>query len=266
MKMARRAAALVLAAVFLACLWPEALRAVPHDRQFRDAPDAAPCRRFPLGTDELGRDRLARLLYGTRVSVIAAAAAALLSTVLAAAFGGAAGFLGGTADTSVAALIDVMLSLPWLFLLVIVRAVLPLNTGPLASVVVTFGLIGGLGWPGAARVVRASCAALRRSDFAIEARACGLSRGRVLVRHILPHARPVLAAQFRAAIPIYILAEANLGLLGLGVSDPLPSWGNLLRPLEGAGAAGWAAWSPLLLMLVVVSCFYVSQPTEVLVR
>ena len=119
---------------------------------------------------------------------------------------------------------------------------------------VTFGLIGLLGWAPAARIVRAGCRTLRCSDLVVQARACGLPNGRVLVKHVLPNVRPILTAQFRASIPIYILAEANLGLLGLGVADPLPSWGNLLRPLESGLVPDAAAWAPLILMLVVVSC------------
>src|SRR5262249_801698 len=159
--------------------------------------------------------------------------------------------------------IDLMLSLPWLFLLIIVRALLPLNTSPEVSMVVTFGLIGLLGWPSGARVVRAACRQLRESELVLQARACGIANGRILAKHMLPNVGPILAAQFRASVPLYILAEANLGLLGLGVADPLPSWGNLLRPLESGMVSSPMAWSPLILMVVVVSCFYLTQRTEV---
>ena len=241
----RQVAGIVLIVVALLSLWPGALTSAPYDRQFRESPNAAISRQFPLGTDDLGRDRLARLLYGTRLSLLAAPCAALLSTVLAALVGGLAGFMGGWLDRAAVAGIDLMLSLPWLFLLIIVRAMLPLNVEPLVSVAVTFGLIGLLGWPSAARVVRAGCRTLRGSDLAIQARACGLGSARVLLKHVLPNVRPILTAQFRASIPIYILAEANLALLGLGVADPLPSWGNLLRPLESGTSPDAAAWAPL---------------------
>jgi len=266
MKMARCISGGILLAVVIAAVWPAGITPVPYDRQFRDYPNAPVSRLFPLGTDELGRDRLSRLLYGTQISLLAAPAAALLSTVLAALAGGLAGFLGGWYDRAASAAIDLMLSLPWLFLLLIVRAMLPLNVPAALSLLVTFGLIGLLGWPAAARVVRAGCRELRQSDLVIEARACGLSRGRVLLKHVLPNVRPVLVAQFWAAIPVYILAEANLGLLGLGVADPLPSWGNLLRPLESGFAPPAAAWAPLMLMLVVVGCLYVTRPAEVITR
>ncbi|HEY1338565.1 MAG TPA: ABC transporter permease [Bryobacteraceae bacterium] len=262
MSLLRLTAALVLSVVLLAALCPWALTRAPYDRQFRETPNAPVSRQFPLGTDDLGRDRLARLLYGTRVSLLAAPAAALLSTVLAAIAGGLAGFLGGWFDRVCSVVVDLMLSLPWLFLLIIVRAMLPLNVPGLISLLLTFGLIGLLGWPSAARVVRAGCASLRTSDLVIQARACGLPPGRVLWKYVLPNVRPILVAQFWASIPIYVLAEANLGLLGLGVADPLPSWGNLLRPLESGFAPDAAAWAPLALMLIVVGCLYAARPAE----
>jgi ABC-type dipeptide/oligopeptide/nickel transport system permease subunit len=253
---------MTLPLLILAAAWcPGALTQAPYDRQFRELPDAPVSRQFLLGTDDLGRDRLSRLLYGTRVSLLAAPVAALLSTLLAALVGGLAGFVGGWVDRAAVAAIDLMLSLPWLFLLIIVRAALPLNLPALVSVVVTFGLIGLLGWPSAARIVRAGCRTLCGSDMVVLARASGLPMWRVLLKHVMPNVRPILLAQFRASIPIYILAEANLGLLGLGVADPLPSWGNLLRTLESAPMQA-AAWAPLILMLVVVSCLYLSQSSS----
>src|SRR4051794_33797897 len=213
---------MLLFMVVLAALWPGSMTQAPYDRQFRDRPNAPVSREVPLGTDELGRDRFSRLLYGTRVSLLAAPAAALVSTLLAALVGGLAGFLGGWVDRAAVAAIDLMLSLPWLFLLIIVRAMLPLNLPASLSVLVTFSLIGSLGWASAARVVRAGCAALRSSDLVIQARASGLRNSRILLKHVLPNVRPILTAQFRVSIPIYILAEANLSLLGLGVADPVP--------------------------------------------
>jgi peptide/nickel transport system permease protein len=266
MKLVRRIAGILIGAIAMLSLWPAALSRADYDRQFRDYPNAPISKQFPLGTDELGRDRFSRLLYGTRISLLAAPAAALLSTVLAALVGGLAAFLGGWFDRAASAAIDLMLSLPWLFLLIIVRALLPLNVPALLSIVVTFGLIGVLGWPSAARIVRAGCVALRGSDMLIQARASGLHEIRVLLKHVLPNVRPILIAQFRASIPIYILAEANLGLLGLGVADPLPSWGNLLRPLESGMIANAAAWTPLILVLTIVSCFYLTQSSDVVAR
>src|SRR6201988_146924 len=133
MNRAQKLAAAVLGLVILASLAAGWI-APSYSEQFRDAISAPPSSRFPLGTDELGRDRLARLLYGTRVSLLLAPAAALLSTLLAALVGGTAGYLGGRCERAVTAGLDLFLSLPWLFLLLAVRALLPLNTSPLTSV------------------------------------------------------------------------------------------------------------------------------------
>lgn len=259
-------AAGLLLFILLAASFPRLLTNDSYDRQFREMPNAPASRQFPLGTDELGRDRLSRLLYGARISLLAGAAAALLSTVVAAVVGGLAGFIGGWLDRCCVACIDLMLSLPWLFLLVIVRALLPLNVSPAVSIVVTFSLIALLGWASAARVIRATCWSLRYSDLVLQARASGIGTWRILLRHVLPNTRPVLLGQFSASVPIYILAEANLGLLGLGGADPAPSWGNLLRSLESPLAPDLAAWAPLALMLIVVSCLYLMQASEVTTR
>jgi ABC-type dipeptide/oligopeptide/nickel transport system permease subunit len=131
---------------------------------------------------------------------------------------------------------------------------------------VTFGLIGLLGWPSAARVVRAGCRTLRHSDLVLQANASGLTTARVLVKHVLPNVRPILVAQFWTSVPIYVLAEANLSFLGLGVADPVPSWGNLLRALETGFTPAAGAWAPLVLMVIVVGCLYVIRPSEALAK
>jgi len=225
--------------------------------QFREAPNAAPSSAHWLGTDQLGRDRFARILYGTRVSLLLAPAAALLSTLLAALIGGVAGFVGGAWQHMATVLIDLVLSLPWLFLLITVRALLPLNVSPLTSVIVTFLLLGMLGWAASARVMCASAAVVRNSDFVLQARATGIRGCRLAIVHVLPNLKPLLFAQFWISVPIFILAEANLGILGLGVAEPLPSWGSLLRELEDLAIYSGALWKvvPLVLLIVVVSSF-----------
>jgi ABC-type dipeptide/oligopeptide/nickel transport system permease subunit len=253
----RRLAGGALIVVFAASLAAGWLAPAPYDRQFRDWPNAPTSPRFPLGTDELGRDRLSRILYGTRVSLLLAPAAALLAVAIAALAGGAAGYLGGWVERTVMSATDLFLSLPWLFLLLALRAALPLNVAPAVSVAITFALLGLLGWAAAARVVRAGARAVRDSDFLLQARAAGLPPSRLFLRHVAPSLRPVLAAQFWIAIPEFLVAEANLGLLGLGVAEPLPSWGNLLRELENVQAvlAGPARLAPLALLIAVMACF-----------
>jgi peptide/nickel transport system permease protein len=185
-----------------------------------------------LGTDALGRDRFARLLEGTRVSLLLAPSAAAISTLLALAIGAFPGFAGGLYERGAKVLVDLMLSIPWLFLLLIVRALLPLNTSPTASAMITFLLLGLLGWAVPARILMARTHQLRQSDFLLLARSSGVSRWRLLLVHVLPNLWPVLLAQFWISVPVFILAEANLSLLGLGVAEPLPSLGSLLGEVE----------------------------------
>ncbi len=245
---------LVVVVVSLAANW---LAPAGYAKQYREATDAAPSGQHWLGTDEIGRDRFARVLYGTRISLLLAPAAALLSTLMAALIGGLAGYLGGTWTRAAMAVTDLFLSLPWLFLLITVRAVMPLNVTPLASVVVTFLLLGLLGWTSAARVLCATAGSLRDSDFVRQARALGVRPLRLFWLHVLPNLKPVLYAQFWISIPVFILTEANLGILGLGVAEPMPSWGSLLRELEGLVSLGEEPWKfvPLVLLAVVVTSF-----------
>ena len=253
----RRLSFALLLAIGLASLGADILAPAGYATQFREAPNSPPTRAHLLGTDALGRDRLARTLYGTRVSLLLAPAAALLSTLLAGMIGGFAGYVGGAWQKASMAFTDLFLSLPWLFLLITVRALLPLNVSPTASVMVTFALLGALGWAASARVVCAGAAGMRDSEFVLLARASGIGRVRLLFIHILPNLKPVLLAQFWLSIPIFILAEANLGILGLGVAEPLPSWGSLLRELEDLATFSGEFWKlvPLGLLVVVVTSF-----------
>jgi len=254
----------VLALAVVASLGAGFLTEHSYAEQSRESISAPPSAHFWLGTDELGRDRFTRLLYGTRVSLLLAPAAALLATVIAAMIGGAAGYLGGSWERAVTTGIDLFLSLPWLFLLLAVRALLPLNTSPVMSVMITFLLLGCLGWAAPARIIRAGTRTLRNSDFLVQASASGVSRWRLFWRHLLPNLRPILLAQFWISIPLFILSEANLGLLGLGVSEPLPSWGAMLRELENYSAVLQNPWilAPVILLVAVVSCLQLLLGTE----
>jgi ABC-type dipeptide/oligopeptide/nickel transport system permease subunit len=125
------------------------------------------------------------------------------------------------------------------------------------SIVITFLMLGLLGWPPAALVVRSAAAATLSSTFVTQARASGIPEWKLFRVHVLPHLRPVLRAQFLLLIPLFILAEANLGMLGLGVSEPLPSWGALLGELRHLGSFLESPWllAPALQLFVSVVCF-----------
>jgi peptide/nickel transport system permease protein len=253
----RRAACALLLLVVGLSLSANWLAPQGYARQYREETSAPPSREHWLGTDEIGRDRFARVLYGTRISLLLAPAAALVSALMAAFVGGLAGYLGGVWARAAMAVTDLFLAMPWLFLLITVRAMLPLNLSPMISVLVTFLLLGLLGWTSAARVLCASAASLRDSDFVRQARASGIRASRLFWIHVLPNLKPVLYAQFWISIPAFILSEANLGILGLGVAEPMPSWGSLLKELEGLISIGEEPWKfvPLVLLVVVVTLF-----------
>ena len=253
----RRLACAVLLFVLALSLAANWLAPAGYAKQDREAAGAPPSHAHWLGTDEIGRDRFARVLYGTRISLFLAPAAALISTLLAALLGGLAAYLGGIWARAAMTVTDLFLSLPWLFLLITVRALLPLNVSPAFSVLVTFLILGLLGWTAAARVLCAPGGSLRNADFVRQARASGIRGTRLFWIHVLPNMKPVLYAQFWISIPAFILSEANLGILGLGVAEPLPSWGSLLKELEGLVSVGEEPWKfvPLVLLVVVVTSF-----------
>src|ERR1700677_3350505 len=264
MNAARKLSCLVLLAVCAAALAANWLAPAGYAKQFRDVPNAPASRQHLLGTDDVGRDRFARVLYGTRISLLLAPAAALLSTLMAALIGGLAGYLGGAWARMAMAVTDLFLSLPWLFLLITARAFMPLNVSPLISVLVTFLLLGLLGWSTAARVLCATAGSLRSADFVRQARAAGVPGSRLFWIHVMPNLKPVLYAQFWISIPVFILSEANLGILGLGGAEPLASWGSLLRELEGLVSVGEEPWRlvPLLLLIVVMTSFQLLLSNE----
>jgi peptide/nickel transport system permease protein len=248
----KKLAGAILAVVALSALSAPLLAPYDYDRQFRDAPGATASSRFLMGTDELGRDRFSRLLYATRISLVLAPAAALVSVALALPLSG------------FSSLTTLCLSLPWIFLFIMLRALLPLNTRPLESILLTFALMGVAGWAWPARIFAASIRQIRQSGWLLHARASGLSGWRIGVIHIWPHLRAIAVAQFRVLIPAFILSEASLGLLGLGVAEPLPSWGNLLAELQRPAAVRENPWvlAPLALLMLVMICLEALIPAS----
>lgn len=263
-KTIRGVAAATLCAVFVAALFAGVITPFSYARQFREVPNAPPSPLHPLGTDSLGRDLFTRVLYGTRVSLLLAPAAALISTLIAGFLGGFAALAGGWCERVILAAADVSMALPLFFVLLALRATLPLDISPFVSVVATFLLLGMLGWPSSLRVVWAASRNLRNSDFLLLARATGCGRWRMILRHVLPNLRPVMFAQFWISVPMFVLTEATLSMLGLGVMEPLPSWGNLLRGLEDFSVVAANPWriAPLAVLVVVVICFQLILPAQ----
>jgi peptide/nickel transport system permease protein len=176
-----------------------------------------------LGQDTLGRDVLARVVYGARISLAVGAAAVTLSLLVGAGIGLAAGYRGGWLDEAVARIIDVLLAFPGLLLAIALAGVL----GPsLGNVVVA---LSALGWTGYARLARTEAAGLRRRDFVVAAEALGARPGHVVLRHLVPLAAPVLLVQATFGMAAAIVAEASLSFLGIGAPAPLPSWGAMIE-------------------------------------
>jgi peptide/nickel transport system permease protein len=228
-----------------------------YAHQFRGIPSTAPSAAHLLGTDALGRDLFTRIVYGTRVSLLLAPAAALLATIIATLLGGIAGLRGGWLEKIILASTDLSMSLPLLFALIALRALLPLDVSPVLSVLATFLVLGLLGWPASLRVVWAASKNLRDSDHVLLAQALGYRPSQILFRQVIPCLRPGFLAQFWISIPLFILTEATLSMLGLGVMEPLPSWGNLLRGSEDFSAVAANPWRlvPLVVLVLTVICF-----------
>lgn len=209
---------------------------------------AAPSARHLLGTDQLGRDVLSRLLVGARVSLAISLSSVILSVTFGTALGAVAAFFGGWLDGLVMRLTDLVLAVPRLVLLIVVIALLR----PTAVTIVL--LLAAIQWPSAARLVRAEILSLREREFAEAARALGFSRRRVLLGHLLPNALAPVLVVATLGVGHTVILEAGLAFLGLGV--PL-SWGGLLLAGQGALVTGgwWLALFPGLAISAVAISF-----------
>ena len=177
----------------------------------------------PLGTDELGRDVLSRLLWGSRVTLLVGVAAMIAALLIGLAVGAVAGFKGGWVDAVLMRFTDGMLAIPAFFFILVVITVLGTGVGTLVLV------IGALSWMPVARVVYGETLRWKEAEFVLAARSLGVPGGRLLARHILPQAIPSLVVSATLGVAFAILTESALSYLGLGVQPPLPSWGNMLQ-------------------------------------
>ena len=201
----------------------------------------------PLGTDESGRDVLARLLAGARVSLTVGLLAMLLAVGVGTTIGTVAGFGGGWVDTMLMRLTDAALAVPALFVVILVLTFM----GP--SVFTLVGAIGATSWMGAARVVRGELRVLREQPFVEAARALGTPHLSIMVRHLLPHIVPTVLVAATVGVPSAILMESALSFLGLGVQPPAASWGNMLSGAQTyLTSYPWLALYPGLLILCTV--------------
>jgi oligopeptide transport system permease protein len=187
-----------------------------------------------LGTDANGRDLLARLLVGGRVSLAVGLVATLVSVFIGVIYGATAGFLGGKADQWMMRAVDVLYALPFLFLVILLTVYFGRH------IMLIFLAIGAINWLDMSRIVRGQAMSLKHHEFVLAARATGVSQAGILMRHILPNLTGIVVVYATLTVPQVILAESFLSFLGLGVQEPLTSWGALIS--EGAREMENAPW------------------------
>ncbi len=206
-----------------------------------------------LGADELGRDAFSRLLYGARLSLGVTVLGSVAALLLGTAIGGLAGAAPGRTDTALMVLADFVLVLPGVYVVLVLRAVLPLTLSTPDVFWLMVGLFGVAGWPHVARGVRAIIAVERTTDYAEAARAAGAGPIR-LARHLLPAARGFLGVEFALLVPALLVAEATISFVGLGFPEPVASVGTMLRDSANLSSMLTAPWMllPALLLFCLV--------------
>ncbi|HEX9976432.1 MAG TPA: ABC transporter permease, partial [Dehalococcoidales bacterium] len=209
---------------------------------------SSPSGDFLLGTDNLGRDMLSRIIYGARVSMYVGMGASAIATLFAAFIGIVSGYLGGRVDTIIQRFVDAWMCLPALFLILTIIAVV----GPgVPQVIIVLGLLFGIGQ---SRVIRSAVIGIRANIYVEAARAVGCPTWRILIRHILPNVMAPILIIFTITMGAAIIAEASISFLGYGIPPPTPSWGGMLS--EGGRRymlmAPWLALWPGLALAVVV--------------
>jgi peptide/nickel transport system permease protein len=216
-----------------------------------------PGRLFLLGTDELGRDVFSRVLSGGLLSLGSGLMAALGALVLAGLVGGVSGFFGGWTDALLSRAGELWMALPLLYLLLAMRAALPIQTPPLAGFAIAVVLISMVGWVQPARLVRGVVLSVRERGYVLAARGFGAGPAYLLRRHILPETRGVFAAQAAVLTPRFVLLEVTLSFLGLGVPEPAASWGTMLSSLRQYPVlvSQWWMFAPGLALVVSLLLF-----------
>jgi len=240
-------ASMIVVAVFAPMLAPhDPTRAVAATYGDPGIPSLA----FPLGTDELGRDVLSRIIYGARISFTVGVAAMVMTMTIGVAIGLGAGFFGGAVDFILMRFTDVMLTLPALLLAMAFVAVLRPS---LLTILLVIGLVS---WTQIARVVRAETLSMSQRDFVLAARSLGASSTRLMARHVLPNILPTIVVMAALSTSGTLLLDAGLSFLGLGVPPPIPSWGRMIEEAQiYFRTAPWLAAFPGLAIFYAVLGF-----------
>lgn len=211
-----------------------------------------------LGTDEQGRDQFSRLVHGGRISLSIGLVGVAISFPLGLLIGGISGYFGGWLDAILMRLVEVLMSIPSLYLLVALAAVLPAGLTSAQRFLLIVVITSSIGWAGLARVIRGQVLSIKEREFVQASKAMGANPFYIIVRHILPQTASYIVISATLAIPSYIGQEAVLSLIGLGIQQPDPSWGNLLSIATNASILvlqPWLIWPPAILIILTVLAF-----------
>jgi len=211
-----------------------------------------------LGTDEQGRDQFTRLLHGGRISLSIGLVGVAISFPLGLLIGGIAGYFGGWIDAILMRLVEVLMTIPGIYLLVALAAVLPPGLTSAQRFLLIVLITSLIGWAGLARVIRGQVLSIKEREFVQASRAMGGKPLYIIVRHVLPQTATYVIISATLSVPSYIGAEAVLSLIGLGIQQPDPSWGNLLSLATNASILvlqPWLIWPPAVLIVLTVLAF-----------
>lgn len=211
-----------------------------------------------LGTDEQGRDQLSRLLFGGQISLSIGLVGIAISFPLGMLIGGIAGYFGGWVDALLMRVVEVLMSVPTIYLLVALAAILPPGLSSSQRFLLIVVITSFVSWSGLARVIRGQVLSLKEQEFVKAARVIGANSFTIIVRHILPQTSTYVIIAATLSIPSFIVAESVLSLIGLGIQQPDPSWGNLLSLATNASILvlqPWLIWSPASLIVLTVLAF-----------
>jgi oligopeptide transport system permease protein len=201
---------------------PDLIRSLPPFT----APDGSFSWLHPMGTDIAGRDLLARVLLGGRISLMVGLISTFVSLIIGTAFGATAGYLGGRVDEAMMRIVDILYSIPYMMLVIVLLALFG-SQSPLGQLVLLFLALGAVSWLTMARIVRGQVISLKGQEFVLAARATGVTPAKIIARHLVPNALGPVIVYATLTIPSVMLSEAFLSFLGLGVQAPLASWGSL---------------------------------------